>query len=183
MSAIGCICMRRASTPPSTTLRTELGAFHVGDDVTQLIKYNTGLGAEACPTASSTPPAPAPPFPSTATQTRANLGWADGPIASICSPTMSGPIATGRAPAFPDHPECAGQSQWRRRSGEGQPDLRPASGLPVPDRVPGRRPIGLTVINIADTDPPFYLGHRLRHLGGEPAGPGHQGGSDHDLLE
>src|SRR6202000_3081235 len=103
--------------------------------------------------------AQSPPFPPTATQTRANIGWASGPYSVDLFANYVGPYRNWSGTSVIPITQNA----------QGNPS---GGGDPVKAHLPfnvhvgyqfdsdwfGHGRIGLTVINIADTDPPFYLG-------------------------
>jgi len=138
---------------------TDWGAFHFGDSITQLVKYDTGLGAGGVPYSILNTTGSSASFPSTATQTRASLGWAQGPYSVDLFANYVGPYRNWSGTSvIPITQNAQGNP-----SGGGDPvkanltfDLH--VGYEFHTEWLGDDRIGLTVINIANTDPPFYLG-------------------------
>jgi iron complex outermembrane recepter protein len=138
---------------------TGWGAFHVGDSITELVKYDSGLGEGGVPYSILNTTGSSASFPSTATQTRANLGWAEGPYSVDLFANYTGPYRNlSGTSVIPITLNAQGNP-----SGGGDPvkanltfDLH--LGYDFKTDWFGEDRLGLTVINIADTDPPFYLG-------------------------
>jgi iron complex outermembrane receptor protein len=141
------------------TFDTDWGGFHVGDSITQLVKYDTGLGADGVPYSILNTTGSSASFPSTATQTRANIGWASGPYSLDLFANYTGPYRNWSGTSvIPITQNAQGNP-----NGGGDPvkanltfDLH--VGYEFKTDWLGNDRIGLTVINIADTNPPFYLG-------------------------
>lgn len=138
---------------------TDLGAFHVGDSITQLVKYDTGLGADGVPYSILNTTGSSASFPSTSTQTRANIGWANGPYSVDLFANYTGPYRNWSGTSvIPITQNAQGNP-----NGGGDPVKANLTfdihvGYDFKTDWLGDDRIGLTVINIADTDPPFYLG-------------------------
>jgi iron complex outermembrane receptor protein len=138
---------------------TDLGTFNVGADGTQLTKYNTGLGATGVPYSILNTTGSSASFPSTSTQARFKLDWAQGQYAVDLFANYVGPYRNWSGTSIsPLIPNAQGNP-----SGGGDPvranltfDLH--LGYDFKDGFLGDDHLNITVINIADTDPPFYLG-------------------------
>ena len=70
---------------------TDWGAFHAGDSITELVKYDTGLGATGIPYSILNTTGSSASFPSTATQTRADFGWQEGAWSADLFANYTGP--------------------------------------------------------------------------------------------
>ena len=143
----------------SYSFDTDWGAFRISDSITQLVKYDVGLGTDGVPYSVLNTTGSNASFPSTATQTRADLGWAQGPYSVDIFANYVGPYRNWSGTSvIPITQNAQGNP-----NGGGDPvkanltfDLH--LGYQFHSAWLGDDRIGLTVINIADTDPPFYLG-------------------------
>jgi iron complex outermembrane receptor protein len=141
------------------TFDTDIGTFHARDDITQLVKYNTGLGANGVPYSILNTTGSSASFPSTATQTRLDMGWAEGPFDADLFANYIGPYRNWSGTSiYPLIPNAQGNP-----SGGGDPvkanltfDLH--LGYDFKDGFVGDDRVNINIINIADTNPPFYLG-------------------------
>jgi iron complex outermembrane receptor protein len=138
---------------------TDWGAFHVSDAITQFIKYKTGLGATGIPYSILNTTGSSASFPSTATQTRADFGWARDAWAVDLFANYTGPYRNWSGTSVIPFT----QNAQGNPNGGGDPvkanltfDLH--VGYQFDGGVFGNDRVSLTVVNLADTDPPFYLG-------------------------
>jgi iron complex outermembrane receptor protein len=138
---------------------TDWGGFHFGDNITQLVKYDTGLGQGGIPYSILNTTGSSASFPSTSTQTRANIGWSNGPYSLDLFANYTGPYRNWSGTSVTP----ITQNAQGNPSGGGDPvkanltfDLHASYDFKT--EWLGSDRIGLTIINIVDTDPPFYLG-------------------------
>ena len=124
------------------------------------MKYDTGLGATGIPySILNNSPDRAPPFHRLVTQTRADFGWAGGAWTADLFANYIGPYRNWSGTSvIPITQNAQGNP-----SGGGDPVKANSPSTCIWAISSKRRELGsdrisLTVINIADTDPPFYLG-------------------------
>jgi iron complex outermembrane receptor protein len=140
------------------TWDTDLGTFAVGGDITQLMKYDTGLGATGVPYSILNTTGSSASFPSTSTQSRLRFDWGQGPYSVDLFANYVGPYRNWSGVSIsPLIPNAQGNP-----SGGGDPvkanltfDLH--LGYDFDNGILGNSRVNVTVVNIADTDPPFYL--------------------------
>ena len=138
---------------------TDWGSFHVGDTVTELTKYNEGLTATGTVFSVLNTTGANNSFPSPSTQMRANFGWTGDNLAADLFINYVGPYRNWSGTSvIPLAKDAVGNPV-----GGGDPvkanvtfDLHLSYQLP--ESAWGSDRVSLTVINLADTDPPFYLG-------------------------
>lgn len=135
------------------------GNWLVGGDLTQLVKYDTGLGATGVPYSILNTTGTTASFPSTATQTRLKLNWADGPYAVNLFANYIGSYRNWSGTSI----NPLTRNAQGNPNGGGDPvkanltfDLH--LGYDFDNGILGNSRLNATIVNIADTDPPFYLG-------------------------
>jgi iron complex outermembrane receptor protein len=140
-------------------LATDLGTFQVSDSVTQLLKYDASLSKTGVHYNVLNTTGAFASFPSTATQSRFSLDWKLGSYSADLYANFVGPYRNWSTNTIiPITKNAQGNP-----SGGGDPvranltfDLH--LGYDFRDGVLGSDSLNVTVINIADSDPPFYLG-------------------------
>ena len=166
------------------TWETDWGTFGAGGDSTLLTKYNTGLGATGVPYSILNTTGASASFPSTSVQGRLRADWAQGPYSVDLFANYVGPYRNWSGVSI--SPLIA--NAQGNPSGGGDPvrgnltfDLH--LGYDFKDGLLGDDHLNITVVNIANEDPPFYLGSTgYDNWVGKPAWPYYQGRSDHDVL-
>jgi len=141
------------------TWETDWGTFGAGGDSTLLTKYNTGLGATGVPYSILNTTGASASFPSTSVQGRLRADWAQGPYSVDLFANYVGPYRNWSGVSI--SPLIA--NAQGNPSGGGDPvrgnltfDLH--LGYDFKDGLLGDDHLNITVVNIANEDPPFYLG-------------------------
>lgn len=138
---------------------TDWGTFGAGGDGTLLTKYDTGLGATGVPYSILNTTGASASFPSTSVQARFRADWAQGPYSVDLFANFVGPYRNWSGVSInPLVPNAQGNP-----TGGGDPvkanltfDLH--LGYDFKDGFLGDDHLNITIVNIANTDPPFYLG-------------------------
>jgi iron complex outermembrane receptor protein len=138
---------------------TDWGSFHVSDSLTELTKYDEGLTSTGALFSVLNTTGANSSFPSPSTQMRANFGWTQNNLAADLFVNYVGPYRNWSGTSvIPLAKDALGNP-----SGGGDPVKANVTfdvhlSYQIPESGWGNNRINLTVINLADTNPPFYLG-------------------------
>ena len=136
-----------------------LGTFQISSSLTQLLKYDASLSKTGSPYSVLNTTGAFASFPSTATQSRFGVGWTSAPFAADLYANFVGPYRNwSNNTIIPISKDPQGNP-----SGGGDPvkanltlDLH--LGYAFKDGFLGSDNLDVTIANITDSDPPFYLG-------------------------